>query len=111
MLSIRSGYDLFCPNNPNFDHLSNNVFRLDEDTSVFNEQVERWLIFLWFIEAIKKHTLFFFRILGFKNINDALLKGVRQSYKTDLKSLVELTCVDHANSTSYHEGKTVYISV
>ena len=117
MLSIKSGYDLFCPNNlcTNFDHwlekseTSNNVFRLDEDTSVFNEQVERWLIFLWFIEAIKKHTLFFFRILGFKNINDALLKGVRQSYKTDLKSLVELTCVDHANSTSYHEGKTVYI--
>ena len=109
MLSIRSGYDLFCPNNPNFDHLSNNVFRLDEDTSVFNEQVERWLIFLWFIEAIKKHTLFFFRILGFKNINDALLKGVRQSYKTDLKSLMKMTCVDHANPTPYHEGKTLYI--
>ena len=49
-------------------------------------------------------------ILGFKNINDTLLKGVKQSHKTDLKSLVELTCVDHANSTSYHEGKTVYIS-
>ena len=47
---IRSGYDLLCPN---FDHrleTSNcfktcNVFRLDEDTSVFNEQVERWLVF------------------------------------------------------------------
>ena len=50
------------------------------------------------------------RILGFKNINDTLLKGVKQSHKTDLKSLVELTCVDHANSTSNHEGKTVYIS-
>ena len=49
-------------------------------------------------------------ILVFKNINDTLLKGVKQSHKTDLKSLVELTCVDHANSTSYHEGKTVYIS-
>ena len=48
-------------------------------------------------------------ILGFKNINDTLLKGVKQSHKTDLKLLVELTCVDHANSTSYHEGKTVYI--
>ena len=48
-------------------------------------------------------------ILGFKNINDTLLKGVKQSHKTDLKSLVELTCVDHVNSTSYHEGKTVYI--
>ena len=44
------------------------------------------------------------------NINDTLLKGVKESHKTDLKSLVELTCVDHANSTSYHEGKTVYIS-
>ena len=44
------------------------------------------------------------------NINDTLLKRVKQSHKTDLKSLVELTCVDHANSTSYHEGKTVYIS-
>ena len=63
--------------------------------------------FLWFIEAIKKHTLFF---LGFKNINDALLKGVvRESYKTDLKSLMKMTCVDHANPTPYHEGKTVYI--
>ena len=49
-------------------------------------------------------------ILGFKNINDTLLKGVKQSHKTDLKLLVELTCVDHANSTSYHESKTVYIS-
>ena len=37
------------------------------------------------------------------------MKGVKQSHKTDLKSLVELTCVDHVNSTSYHEGKTVYI--
>ena len=28
--------------------------------------------------------------------------------KTDLKSLIELTtCVDHANATSYHEGKTM----
>ena len=62
--------------------------------------------FVWFIEAIKKHTLFF---LGFKNINDALLKGVRESYKTDLKSLMKMTCVDHANPTPYHEGKTVYI--
>ena len=43
------------------------------------------------------------------NINDTLLKRVKYSHKTDLKSLVELTCVDHANSTSYHEGKTVYI--
>ena len=49
-------------------------------------------------------------ILGFKNINDTLLKGVKQSHNTDLKSLVELTCVDHANSTPYHEGKIVYIS-
>ena len=47
------------------------------------------------------------RILEFKNINDTILKGVKQSHKTDLKSLVELTCVDHANSTSNHEGKTV----
>ena len=37
------------------------------------------------------------------------MKGVKQSHKTDLKSLLELTCVDHANSTSYYEGKTVYI--
>ena len=49
------------------------------------------------------------RILGFKNINDAVLKGVRESYKTDLKSLMKMTCVDHANPTPYHEGKTVYI--
>ena len=48
-------------------------------------------------------------ILGFKNINDTLLKRVKQSHKTNLKSLVELTWMDHANSTSYHEGKTVYI--
>ena len=98
MLSIKSGYDLFCPN---FDE----------------QQVER--VFLWFIKAIKKHTLTerkeWFRgrdvcmILGFKNINDTHLKGEKQSHKTDLKSLVELTCMDHANSTSYHEGKTVYI--
>ena len=46
--------------------------------------------------------------LGFKNINDTLLKRVKQSHKTDLKSLVELTCVDHANSTSYHEVKTLH---
>ena len=30
-------------------------------------------------------------ISGFKNINDTLLKGVKKAYKTDVKSLVELT--------------------
>ena len=102
----------FVQNNPNFDHLSNNVFRLNEDTSVFNEQVERWLIF-YGLSKPQKSILSLngkewfrgkdvCRILGFKNINDALLKRVRQSYKTDLKSLMKMTCVDHANPTPYH---------
>ena len=102
----------FVQNNPNFDHLSNNVFRLNEDTSVFNEQVERWLIF-YGLSKPQKSILSLngkewfrgkdvCRILGFKNINDALLKRVRQSYKTDLKSLMKMTCVDHDNPTPYH---------
>ena len=44
-------------------------------------------------------------ILGYEDTKDALLTKVKQSYKTDLESLVEFTSVDHANSISYHEGK------
>ena len=48
-------------------------------------------------------------ILGFKNFNDALLKQVKQTYKSGLKS-IGVTCGYHVNPVSYHAGKAVYIS-
>ena len=48
-------------------------------------------------------------ILGFEDSKNALLKQVKQSYKTDLKSL-RLAYTFHANPVSYHTGKAVYIS-
>ena len=47
-------------------------------------------------------------ILGFKNFNDTLLKQVKQTYKSGLKS-IGVTCGYHVNPVSYHAGKAVYI--
>ena len=48
-------------------------------------------------------------ILGFKNVNEALLKQVKQAYELDQKSL-EFVDEISTNPVSYHAGKAVYIS-
>ena len=49
------------------------------------------------------------KILGFRDIKDALLTKVKKVYKTDLKSIMLAGSLP-ATSTSYNNGKTVYIS-
>ena len=51
--------------------------------------------------------------MGFKNVKQALFESVKQSHKTDLNSIlmgVKVASSDLTTSTTYNEGKTVYIS-
>ena len=48
-------------------------------------------------------------ILGFKNANDALLKQVKRTYKTDLKS-IRATCDPHVTPLSHNARLAVCIS-